>query len=314
MAGAARALTGLFVGALVAVPLLAAIPARSATRVIGDGQVSVRYAPRNERVARRVLAICHKHLPELSAQLQVKSHAPVRVKVVDDLRPYRHAFRGGLPVWGVAFTVLETGQVVVDVKRAIGAWNSLDRVLAHELSHVLIARRVGRIRMPIWFLEGLARWQSGEWGFVDSWQLMNAVSGGRAPRLWELEMVYPANAERARTAYRISYRAVQSLFHSRFDRLNAFLDEVIRQGSFRAAFPATIGETEAAWMESFHQDLERRYHSWLLVFQTGPLFGIISVLFLFAIIRYQIRKRRKLKELARSAEGLSLDVRSGPGV
>jgi hypothetical protein len=239
---------------------------------------------------------------------------PIRIDVVDDLRPYRHAFRENLPVWGVAFALLRQQIIVVDAPRATRAFNSLEQVIPHELSHILLAQRVGPVGFPIWFVEGMAKWQAREWSIVDGWQLMNAVWSKKAPPLWRLINEYPASAEEARNAYRVSYSAYTELFDGRFDELPLFLDAVVTAGSFQVGFQQFFGVSMETFMGSFQHTLARRYHSRLLVFQTGPLFSLAAVLFLFVILRHQLRKRRRMKDLERLEAGLSLDDRSERGV
>jgi len=125
---------------------------------------------------------------------------------------------------------------------------------------------------------------------------------------------YPASEEAAQAAYRVSYAAFTDLFDERFEELPLFLAAAAESGSFPAAFQTHFGVAMETYMGSFQRTLEMRYHSRLLVFQTGPLFSIAAVIFLFVILRHQLRKRRKMKDLERREAGLSLDDRSEGGV
>lgn len=269
--------------------------------------VVIRYDEDDERVARRVAEICDERLDELTAQLGFAETPPIRIEIVDNIGRYRRRMGGELPSWGVAFALMGEGKMVVDVARATRAWNSLEAVIPHEFSHLLVAHRVGPTPLPIWFLEGLAQWQAGEWSLVDSWQLMNAVWSNQAPKLWQIQSRYPAGEERARNAYRVSYVAFTKLFDGRFDDVPAFLDEIERQGDFEEAFLSFFGEYSMSFYVRFQQRLEARYHSRLLVFQSGPLFSILAAAFLVLAIRYYIRKRRRLREMADEPGGVHPD-------
>ena len=299
-----------FVTAVCLATALAA-SAQAAPHVISvDGyRITITFEPRNERVAKRVGEIVTETLPELLAEIGMTEVHPMRIEIVDDMRPYRHAFRETLPVWGVAFALLGEQVIVVDAPRATRAWNSLEKVIPHELSHLLLAQRVGTVRFPIWFLEGMAQWQAHEWTLVDSWQLMNAVWSGKAPPLWRIIDQYPGSEDAARTAYRTSYAAFTDLFDGRIHELPEFFDMVNATGSFVDAFENFFGMSLDTYMRGFRERLDRRYHSRLLIFQTGPLFSMAAVLFLVVIARYQIRKRRKMKALERMERGLPLDDR-----
>jgi hypothetical protein len=265
--------------------------------------VRIYYESDDERVARRVAEICEDRLDELSAQIGLRSFPPVEIEVADDIGPYRRRLGSNLPTWGVAFALMREGRMVVDVARATRAWNSLETVIPHELSHLYVAWRTEGTPLPVWFLEGLAQWQADEWTIADSWQLMSAVWSNQAPKLWQLQNSYPTGEEGARAGYRVSYAAFTYLFEDRFEDLPAFLEEVARLGSFEDAFIAIFGEYPTSYYVRFHEHLHAKYRSRLLVFQSGPLFSILAAAFLILAIRYHIRKRKRLERMSDGTEG-----------
>lgn len=268
--------------------------------LLSDSQpVRVLYRDGQERVARRVVQICADELPLLAQQLGLEEVGMIEVEIATDIESYRRNSRSNLPNWGVAFAFMERQIIVVDVQRAMRAMNSLERVLPHELSHLLVAQRLRGIGLPIWFAEGLAQWQAREWTMVDGWQLMNLVWGRDTPVLWELKGRYPSGENNARAAYRISYAAFTHRFGERFDLLPEFLEEVVEQGSFTAGFRRFWDEDVESYSIRFHRELEQKYHTRLLIFQTGPLFSVVAVLFLFVLLRVYLRSKRKYKELDR---------------
>lgn len=277
--------------------IVAAFPAAADTLKIDDYPIAIEYAPSNRRVATKVQHIIEREVPTLTAQLGLQYMHPIEVRVESDITPYRVALGRSLPTWGVAFAVLEDQVIVVDVKRATRALGELDHVIPHELSHLFLAQRVPRVHFPVWFLEGLAQWQAGEWSMIDSWQLMNAVWGGDVPNLMHMVDQYPAHEERARTGYRLAYAAVSDLFADHPENIAPFLDTVAKMGNFDQAFSQFFGVDVPNFTVAFHRHLETRYHSPLLVFQTVPLFSILALLFLATGIRYYLYKRRRLREM-----------------
>jgi hypothetical protein len=289
---------------VVVLALLVATPraVHAKTIQLSSFPVRIHYDEGDERVARKIGEICEEDLSRLASQLGLAEIAPFEVEVTDRISRYRDHFGADLPTWGVAFAMMYEQRMVVDVARATRAWNSLETVIPHELSHLLVAQRIGRVTLPIWFLEGLAQWQADEWSLVDGWQLMNAVWSGKAPKLWQLQNRYPAGEEAARAAYRLSYVAFTDLFKDRSGDLGAFLEEVRRRGGFEEAFVSFFGEYPASFYGRFHNELEAKYHSRLLVFQTGPLFSILAAAFVFLAIRYHLRKKRRLREMSDGAD------------
>lgn len=285
--------------AIIAALLIAATAfcAAADTMRIDGYPVTIEYAPANRRVAAKVRGIIERDVPVLTAQLGIDRIQPIVVRVEGDIRPYRRALGRSLPTWGVAFAVLEDQIIVVDVKRATRALGELDHVIPHELSHLFLAQRVPRVHFPVWFLEGLAQWQAGEWSMIDSWQLMNAVWGGDLPNLMHMVDQYPVHEERARTGYRLAYAAFSDLFADHPENIAPFLDTVVQMGNFDEAFDRFFGVDVPNFTVAFHRRLEARYHTPLLVFQTGPLFSVLAVIFLGVGLRFYIRKRRRLREM-----------------
>lgn len=259
--------------------------------------VVVLYEPRNEKVARRVAEICEARMYDLAAQLGMTELPAIRVEIADDIAPYRSRLGGTLPGWGVAFALMGRSTMIVDVKRATQAWNSLETVIPHELSHLLIAERLGGAPLPVWFLEGMAKWQADEWTMVDGWQLMNAVWSNQAPKLWEMQTNYPAGETRARNAYRVSYAAFTHLFGGDYERLPVLLDAVAGSRDFDRAFAAVFHETPMAFYARFHKHLDKKYHSPLLLFQSGPLFSILAAVFLILAASLFVRKYVRMKNM-----------------
>jgi len=268
------------------------------TRVLDPYPVTIHYEPRYSRVAERVDAVARDNLPRLMAELGLTQLSPIDIVVTAHARDYDASLAGELPNWGVAFAILEEQRILVDVQKATRAYNSLDEVVPHELSHLLVRQKVPHARLPIWFSEGLAQWQAREWSLVDAWELMQGVWAGSAPRIEDLYREYPSEETRAQSAYRISYAAFTDLFSGLgFQVLPDLLATVEQKGSFSEGFFTFFGFSTADYAAYFHDEIERRYKTKALVFQSGPLFGFAALVFVAMIVRYTIRRRRKYQQL-----------------
>ena len=298
-----RVFAVLFFAVFSALVLAAPPPADSsgsetAQRILLDEWgVSIEFREADRKVASEVASICRKTIPGLALQLRLAAIQPFRVFLLSDVRVYEERTGLTLPSWGVAFAFPANDIMLVDVGRATKEWDTLDKVIPHELSHLLLHQRAGDVPFPLWFMEGLAQWQAGEWTVMESWRLMEAVWGNRAPALGQVVSYMPAEESRARDAYRISYAAFQYRFEERTDRLGDFLDEVVRRGDFDQAFAAFWNETEGQFGARFDEYIARKYSSRLMLFQTGPLFTFASVLFVFVFVRIWIRNRKRLKRM-----------------
>ncbi len=271
-----------------------AAAAQPQSRSLDPYPVTIRYEARYGRVAARVDKIARDELPRLMSELGIVELRPIEIIVTNDARAFDATLTHELPSWGVAFAILDEQRILVDVQKATRAYNSLDEVVPHELSHLLVRQRVPHVPLPIWFSEGLAQWQAREWSPLDSWQLMQSVWSGGAPRIVDLVREYPAEEVRAQDAYRVSYAAFTELFHDTgFGALSEFLGVVDASETFASGFSSYWGFTVADYGAYFQDDLERRYRSKALALQSGPLFGFAALVFVAVLIRHTIRRRRK---------------------
>lgn len=291
--------------------LFAAVPSRAASRVttLSDYPITITYDDSDERVAERVADICSAAIPELADELGLEQVKAFRIILIQDINEFKRQQGIMLPAWGVAFAFMESQVMVVDVDRAANAWNSLEKVIPHELSHLLVAQLLGPSALPVWFVEGMAMWQAHEWSLMDNWRLMESVWTNRAPSLAQLQSGLPREEGRARDAYRVSYIGFTERFEDQPELLPGFLVDVKKSGSFGAAFQDYFGEGEGDYYARMHDSLHRRYKTRLLLFQVGPLFSVISILFLFVLLRVRLRNRAKLREMEAREAGLSLDDR-----
>jgi len=265
--------------------------------------VTIEFRAADRKVAAEVASICRKSLPSLSRQQGLAAIEPFHVFLLSDVKAYEERMGFSLPSWGIAFAFPENNIVLVDVPRATKAWDTLEKVIPHELSHLLLGQRAPSVRFPLWFMEGLAQWQASEWSVMESWHLTEAVWGNRAPALGQVVSYMPADETRARDAYRVSYAAFQYRFDEHTERLGDFLDEVAARGDFGEAFAGFWNETEGQFQARFDEHLARKYSSPLMLFQTGPLFTLASVLFVIVVIRIWFRNRRKLRRMETAEKG-----------
>ncbi len=119
---------------------------------------------------------------------------PIRVLLAPEGSP---AARRG-PSWGVAYAFGAAGLVVLIPSR-VPAYpdHSLETVLCHEVTHVLVARAAGRRPVPRWFNEGLALVAAREWGVEDQARLSVATVRRDGVRLAELDRRFRAGSRSA---------------------------------------------------------------------------------------------------------------------
>jgi len=171
------------------------------------------------------------------------------------------------------------------------------RTLRHEWAHLGLHGYLGDLRVPRWFDEGYAQWASAGFDAAEGWRLRVLLALDRAPSLDSLTLRWPADVERARTAYLLSASAVTYLLEAGGERaLTVFLDRWRTERSFDRALTLTFGLTPGQFEEDWKRHVRDRY-GWLLVLSHSSVFWLAVSLVLLLLVG--VRRRRDREKLAR---------------
>lgn len=271
------------------------------------GAFVMHFHPQLDPMAREIEPLLEDAAAEIARELGLETIAPIRVYIAADEAAYRALHGGGVPEWSSAFSAIEAQTLGIYASRAAAGPRALRSVVRHELSHLLFAQRVGGANAPMWFMEGLAMAQSGEWHFADEWNFMLLAGRGRLPYLEEIAGPFPRRAEDAALAYGMSYRAVTTLFAEAPDfpsTLTAFMRD---RGDFDDAFFLTFGLTPYDFASRLYVRVHERYRAPGVILNAAPYWFAAAVLLVGVYAARRARMRRRLREMEeREAE-------DGPG-
>ena len=259
----------------------------------------IHYPSGKMRMAQTIEELLTSSAYEIASEIGLGRIDTIDVFLAADERSYREIHGGGVQEWSVAYSDIKNQVLGMRTDAVLQSARPLKVVIRHELSHLLLAQRVGGVRCPTWFVEGLAMVQSDEWTFSDYWRLVNLVWRRELPYLDELEGVFPRLPRDASLAYGLSYLAVKELLRERREDLITLTAFVRDLGSFEAAFFFTFGESPEDFSIRFHILVSRRYGKVGVAMQTAPYWLILTLLFILAYTIRRFRNRRKLREWER---------------
>lgn len=174
-------------------------------------------------------------------------------------------------------------------------YDSLEDVVRHEITHVLIARACGHGFVPRWFHEGVALAAERSWGLEDRTRTAFALSGRR----WsepELDNAFTDAGGPSTAAYAVSGALVRDLLRRHgADAPARILSRMAFGEPFANAFLAATGETVAANEDQFWRT------SWWS--EAVPFFTSSVMLWLGVTLLalYAIRTRRQRRAARRKA-------------
>lgn len=215
--------------------------------------------------------------------------APIRVALVSEGSPPATA----VPDWVSGYAYGGLGRVVLLPERTPSYPDgSLDELLLHELTHVLVARAAGGRQVPRWFNEGLAMMAGGPWSLEDRTRLTFAMVRGTERPLAEVDELFGGEPGEVRRAYALSGALVRDIV-LQYGRPapRRILAAIARGESFAEAFRGATGVTLSSALRSFWQ----RHSFW---YRWMPILGSSFTLWLFIILLAFIAWWRKLRRIA----------------
>ncbi|MEW5723381.1 MAG: hypothetical protein AB1896_09760 [Thermodesulfobacteriota bacterium] len=274
---------------LVILLTLAAWPASA-------GTIHVRSSAGESELAGVLADRAEEYLKRLEEEFGLAPGPPITVFLASTPQDFEAALPGGadVPDWAAGVAWPELNLVVMKSRRLLpGA--DLDRVLAHEVTHVALGRLFGDNRIPRWLEEGLTMHLAGEWGLGRQVAMARAVvSGGLLP-LSDLVKGFPMDPVGAETAYAQSYYFVAFLRdHCGREVLGRLVGGLARGTEAEPALHEATGKPLARLETQFEEWLKRRFSIfWLL---TGPevLWPLAVLLLLLAwVLRRRAADRRR---------------------
>jgi len=262
------------------------------------------FPPHLRRMAERVSRILDQSYWEIAGDVGLERMDTVTIYIAGDREAYRRYHEGLVPEWGVAYSRWHGREMGIDAGAVLSEPRPLEVVIRHELSHIVLAERIGGVPCPRWFIEGLAMIQSSEWTFEDQWGLVRSVGRKSLPSLEELKGPFPRNAGDATLAYRVSYYAVEELLGDRQGELVTLTAFIRDLGNFDEPFILTFGESPGDYSVRLHVLMLNRYETAARLIGYIPYWGMLSLLCVIAYTVKRIRTWRRLREWERAEEGV----------
>jgi hypothetical protein len=227
-----------------------------------------------------------------------RSPGPLRIIIVPDGRRLDSLTSGRAPAWGAAVALPGARTILLRADQG-----DLYQTLRHELAHLALHQAVP-VRVPLWFDEGYASWDAGEWTRLEGLELNVAVVRGRVPDLRSLDGALRGSASTADAAYALAASAVTELARRNpSGTLDPLMAHLMEGQDFEASVVATTGLSISQFDAEWRKAVRRRY-SWITWLLAGGGWGMIA-LGMWLLIR--VRKKADLPRRAALDEGWEVE-------
>jgi len=262
-----------------------------------SGPVNVVHAEGDAGYARAVAALGAAAHERIRGDLGLEHPVEVAILLLTANSPAatREEWARRLPAW-MAGAAIPAQQFII-IRVAPGQTpNSLEPLLAHELTHVILkADYPEHDGWPLWFQEGLAMRESRTEGLREYVTLSAAALFDRMLPLESLSVSFPAAEAEARLAYAQSASFLAFLDANsgkgRFTILMRELRGHSFEDAFRVAYRAGIGAAEGQWLRW----VNRRF-AWVPAVTGDTAFWLLITLLFLVAVAVRRRRSRLMRE------------------
>jgi len=212
------------------------------------------------------------------------------------------------PAWVAGYAYGALSRIVLFPERVPRYPNStLEELLLHEVSHVLLDRAAGHRPLPRWFHEGLASVAGGPWDLRDGGRLSLAMLRSRELSPQQIDRLFRSPGTVSR-GYAVATALIRDLLRRHGEELVPELLARRRQGEgFDTAFRHVTGLTPGEAAHAFWRR-EVFWYRWLPVLSSSATLWIAVTLLALVAIRRR-RQRDAAIEARWDAEDRALRER-----
>lgn len=258
----------------------------------------------DQAYARKVASLAAEELPRLQESLGDETRREIRIIIARTSQEFSRLTQGQIPEWGIGASDPQSAVIYLQSPGIHRTRINRQKVLIHELTHVVLSRAVGGFSVHRWFDEGVALHLSGEGDLYGALRLARSVFTGQAYALREIEEVLSFPSENAMLAYQQSVSAVRYLIRRHGDDVLARIcRELRRYHDMDSAMLEAIGQDvaafEAEWMTAL-----KASSRWMVFLDMPFLVSfVLVVLFLAAFFMTARRVREKKRTWKEEDDG-----------
>lgn len=249
-----------------------------------------------EDVAYEVAAIVDECTPRIALVVGAADLRPVPAAIYIDRKAFIDATSMPPRSRVVGLATFPAGVIHID---GTGLLASIEKVVPHEVGHVMVARALGPAlpALPTWFNEGVAEYVAGETAAQVDPVWVRAVGRGSSLDLAELDAAISERGDEAGLAYAESASIVNFLVAERGETVIAdLIRSLARTRDFETSLQEVTGWRTSELESTWRRAVVRRWR-WPLLFQSPVvLYGVMVLLFLIGLVRY-LRERRRRQEM-----------------
>ena len=283
----------LLVGALFLICSFSAFGSGNDWNLLQSPRFVVYFHSQDRKVALYTLGVAEKIYFRVTDDLDYQPFLPVRVYLGQDSREISQVFGRFIPNWAIGEAFSPTGEIFLLSPKSLKSGIDLREVLAHEFTHIVSGGKLGGVKVPHWFEEGLAMDEAGQWNIAWEDEIIQAVQSKKLISLSELDKDFYPPRDRVLLAYAESLSAFRFLKKRlRRKKISGFLEQIATSGSFELTLEETIGLEIEDFERRWEKSLSSANSLFLIMdYRLLPLFILgLTFLFVWGVVKYKNKR------------------------
>ncbi|HGE70831.1 TPA: hypothetical protein ENX78_08360 [Candidatus Poribacteria bacterium] len=250
--------------------------------------------------AEEIQKIAEDFLPKVTANIGCPIDRKIDIWFCETRKEFNRAVNAPIQDWAIGCAYPLQARIII-LDPTLSEYRRLDlkRIVEHEITHVVFGLCIGEniVNVPKWFIEGIAMFESDDWGYGNYWTILTGTIGNSIIPLSNISENFPIREYQVRLAYSQSFSII-SFVSKRYgdDAIRVCIRELAKGKSFDEALAIATG-ANIDWIESIWlKELKKRY-KWFSILSSGFILwgGIVFILWI-AIFRQKWKNRKIMKQ------------------
>jgi hypothetical protein len=252
---------------------------------------TISYEPQDTKIAKEVLEFAEEEFPRILKDMGVAQGVipRIEIKLVSSISEIQKI--NGFPDWGIGCAIPSKYTILLKSPRIVKYPVDLRTLVAHEISHIVLGN-LSQVKIPRWFDEGIAMYESYEWRIGESMWLSWANFTHSILPLSSIALNFPEESQKAKLAYVESFSTIAFIINQFGEEsLKEIIGALKEANSFDEALRRVLGLNRTDFADEWKEWVEHKYTGFNVFFNMFFPGGLLLFIFFLAIFL----KRKRIK-------------------
>ena len=255
------------------------------------GDIHIYFAEKDKRIAEISSGFVQEQRERLSKQYNLELK-PIHIHIADDQKVYNKLSGDSSPAWSVGLAFHDK-MLVKSPSFSRQTLKEYRQTLLHETAHLA----VHDIPLPVWFNEGFAQYEAGQFDVRKKVHVSRSFWKGNLDWAYEIEYLMQVDRHKAEIMYAQSVAMFDFLVdYFSVGLVGKCLQYAKEFNDFEKGFKnAFLMDTES-FEKLFREKAKKRYRHYILLDQNNVIWILSPIILVLGFVLTRIRKKRLLEK------------------